>query len=90
MVCEELGCSRRTAETALEALFAVIKQTLCRGQTVKVSGFGSFVVERTRERRGRNPQTGRAMVIQARKALVFKPSPVLKHKVQNGAKTPLV
>jgi integration host factor subunit alpha len=59
-------------------LFESIKETLARGEPVKISGFGNFVVREKKARVGRNPQTGRDIEISARRVLTFKPSQVLK------------
>ncbi len=60
-----------------------VKETLSRGEPVKVSGFGNFVVREKKARVGRNPQTGRDIEISARRVLTFKPSQVLKDQL-NG------
>lgn len=62
----------------VESLLEIIKDTLADGETLKVSGFGSFVVKEKNDRRGRNPQTGEEITIEARRVLTFKPSAVLK------------
>jgi len=56
----------------------MIKDTLVGGENLKLSGFGSFTIRQKADRRGRNPQTGEALTIEARRILVFKPSHVLK------------
>ena len=61
----------------------MLKATLERGDNLKISGFGNFVVKKKSDRRGRNPQTGEEITITARRVLTFKPSPVLKFAI-NG------
>ena len=73
-----LGFSKKEAGDIVELLFETIKDTLGKGERVKVSGFGNFDVRSKRPRLGRNPQTGDAMQITARKVPKFKPSQVLK------------
>jgi len=51
------------------------------GENLKISGFGSFIVKQKANRRGRNPQTGEAITIEARRILTFKPGPVLKDQI---------
>ena len=51
------------------------------GEKVKISGFGNFVVNPKRSRKGRNPQTGQEIIILERRVLTFKPSPVLKRVI---------
>ena len=61
-----------------EKVLEIIKETLEKGEKIKISGFGNFVVRQKRARRGRNPQTGEEIEITARKVLTFKSSPILK------------
>ena len=67
----------------MEAVFSIIKSTLEAGETLKISGFGTFEVKQKADRRGRNPQTGEDIIIIARRVLTFKPSAVLKQSI-NG------
>ena len=60
---------------------------LARGQTVKLSSFGSFVVREKGQRIGRNPKTGVEVPIEPRRVMVFKPSNVLKARI-NGQDVP--
>ncbi len=77
------GLSRRDSAEIVDMLFEAVKETLSRGEPVKVSGFGNFVVREKKARVGRNPQTGRDIEISARRVLTFKPSQVLKDQL-NG------
>jgi integration host factor subunit alpha len=77
------GLSRRDAADVVDLLFEAIKETLARGEAVKVSGFGNFVVRDKKARVGRNPQTGRDIEISARRVLTFKPSQVLKDQLND-------
>lgn len=77
------GLSRRDAAEIVDLLFEAIKETLSRGEPVKISGFGNFVVNEKKARIGRNPQTGRKIEISARRVLTFKASQVLKDQL-NG------
>jgi integration host factor subunit alpha len=56
-----------------------MKETLGRGERIKISGFGNFVLRDKRPRQGRNPKTGDPMLITGRRVLSFKPSNILKH-----------
>jgi integration host factor subunit alpha len=79
-VYEKLGgFSKKESAEIVELVFETIKETLGRGEKIKISGFGNFVVRNKRERVGRNPQTGDEIKISARKVLTFKPSQVLKN-----------
>jgi integration host factor subunit alpha len=68
----------------LETILETIKKTLEMAETVKITGFGSFVVKKKNCRKGRNPQTGEPITITARKILTFKPSSVLKNGINQG------
>jgi integration host factor subunit alpha len=78
---EKDGFSKKEAAEVVEAIFEVIKRHLERGEKVKISGFGNFVVHTKRPRKGRNPQTGAEIVISGRRVLSFKPSQVLKKTI---------
>lgn len=77
------GLSKKDSAVMMESVFAIMKESLEAGETIKISGFGSFVVKQKEARRGRNPQTGEAITIEARKVLSFKPSNLLRDAV-NG------
>jgi integration host factor subunit alpha len=78
-----IGFSKQEAARTTELFFDIIKETLERGEKIKNSGFGNFVVRAKRSRRGRNPQTGDDITITPRKALTFKSSPLLKQALNN-------
>jgi integration host factor subunit alpha len=63
--------------------FNEIMDCLERGETVKLSSFGSFVVRQKRQRVGRNPKTGKEAPIPPRRVVVFKPSAVLKQRIKS-------
>jgi integration host factor subunit alpha len=65
----------------VEAVFSIMKNTLESGDNLKISGFGSFIVKQKSDRRGRNPQTGETITIEARRILTFKTSCVLKDRI---------
>ena len=82
-VYEKIGFSKKEASELVEMVFTQLKDTLCEGEKVKISGFGNFVVRHKKERIGRNPRTSEQMTISARRVLTFRPSQVLK-AVLNG------
>ena len=82
IICEKAGLARQESARIVDQLFELMKENLEKGEGIKISGFGNFVVREKRPRRGRNPQTGEEMMISARRVLTFKPSPVLR-KVLN-------
>ncbi len=81
LVYEQIGVSKREAARIVEMIFDVIKETLERGENVKISGFGSFNIQHKKPRRGRNPQTGEEITISARRVLSFKVSNVLREQL---------
>ena len=80
-VYKEGAFSKKEATDVVETIFKVIKDTLAKGEKVKISGFGNFSLRDKRTRMGRNPQTGEAMEIPARRVLTFRPSQVLKEDI---------
>jgi integration host factor subunit alpha len=82
-IYEKVGFSKKEASEIVESLFEIIKSRLEKGEKVKISGFGNFVVNEKRPRKGRNPQTGEQIVISGRRVLSFKPSQVLKKTIND-------
>ncbi len=82
-VYQKIGFSKKEASELVEMVFNELKDVLCEGEKIKISGFGNFVVREKKERIGRNPQTGDQIKISARRVLTFRPSQVLK-AVLNG------
>ncbi len=82
-VYEKVGFSKKEAADLVELVFESMKEELCKGGSIKISGFGKFRVRAKKSRMGRNPQTGDAMVISARKVLTFTPSRILRDGI-NG------
>src|SRR3954451_9348962 len=78
---EKVGFSKKEAADLVELVFDTLKGTLAKGQKIKISGFGNFVVREKRSRVGRNPQTGESIQISARRVLTFRPSQVLRADV---------
>lgn len=77
-IYEKIGFSKKESSDIVEMIFDTIKGTLEKGEKIKISGFGNFVVRDKRPRMGRNPQTGQEIMISARRVLTFRPSQVLK------------
>jgi integration host factor subunit alpha len=77
------GLTKDDAYAYLETILETIKKTLETAETVKITGFGSFIVKRKADRKGRNPQTGEPITITARKILTFKPSTVMKGAINH-------
>ncbi len=84
IVCEKCSFSRQESAEIVEHLFQILKETLERGEKVNISGFGNFFIREKRPRIGRNPQTGKKMMISGRRVLNFKPSTKLRKVVNQG------
>ncbi len=80
-VSEKNGITKKESINMVETVFSILKSTLENGEDIKISGFGKFEVKNKHERRGRNPQTGEDIIIEARRILSFKPSAILKQSV---------
>jgi integration host factor subunit alpha len=80
-VYQEVGLSRNESADLLETVLNEISGALGRGESVKISSFGSFSIRQKGQRIGRNPKTGEKVPILPRKVLVFRPSQVLKSRV---------
>ena len=77
-VREKFGMPKKECASIVECLFDIIKTDLNRGNDVMISGFGKWTVNAKKARKGRNPKTGKAMTITARKVVTFKASTVLR------------
>jgi integration host factor subunit alpha len=78
-MCEKVeGVTKKQAAEVVEAVFDTIKETLARGEKIKIAAFGNFDVRDKAARKGRNPQTGEPIEIAARRVLTFKVSQRLK------------
>jgi len=83
-VYQEVGLSRNESADLLESVLDMIADTLAKDETVKISSFGSFSVRQKGQRIGRNPKTGEEVPILPRKVLVFRPSQVLKARINEN------
>ncbi|MCF6302278.1 MAG: integration host factor subunit alpha [Devosiaceae bacterium] len=79
-----VGLSRTESADLVERVLEHMSDALVKGESVKLSSFGSFHVRSKKERIGRNPKTGEEVPILPRKVLVFKPSNVLKSKINKS------
>lgn len=80
-VYQEAGFSKKESAELVDLIFKVMKDTLSRGEKIKISGFGNFSIRDKATRMGRNPQTGDSMPISARRVLTFKPSQILRDDI---------
>ncbi|MFY9268358.1 MAG: integration host factor subunit alpha [Candidatus Manganitrophaceae bacterium] len=77
-VFEKMGVSKKESSDILEIILNSIKEVLRKGETVKIAGFGNFVVRQKRARKGRNPKTGEEIGITPRRVVTFRASQVFK------------
>src|SRR5512136_2645089 len=84
-IYEKVGFSKKEVSKIVESVFDIIRETLQHEDKITISGFGNFVIRKKKARRGRNPQTGDDIEITPRRILTFKPSPVLRARV-NGSR----
>ncbi|MCW5723524.1 MAG: integration host factor subunit alpha [Maricaulaceae bacterium] len=83
-VHREVGLTRQESADLVQSVLGMISDTLASGQSVKLSSFGSFMLRDKNGRVGRNPKTGVEVPIDPRRVLVFKPSQVLKDRIDKG------
>lgn len=84
-IADDCGFMKGEAEEIFEKMLNIMKAKLVAGEDVMISGFGKWSVKSKHARRGRNPKTGEPMVLDARKVVTWKYSPLLK-SAMNGAK----
>lgn len=82
-VYQEVGLSRNESADLVESVLGEISNALTEGEMVKISSFGSFLVRSKGQRIGRNPKTGEEVPILPRRVLVFRPSHVLKDRINS-------
>ena len=82
LLFEQIGLNKRESKDTIDAFFDLIAQSLVDGVDVKISGFGNFQIRTKAPRPGRNPRTGEAIPIEARRAVTFHASHKLKEQLQ--------
>lgn len=85
-VYNEVGLSRNESQQLVESILQHVSDSLVRGDTVKISSFGTFSVREKSARIGRNPKTGEEVPIHPRRVLSFRPSYLMKERVAAGNK----
>jgi len=80
-ISKEADLTKKDAEEALDAVLSNVKESLARGESVTLVGFGTFGVARRAARPGRNPQTGERIQIPAKNVVKFKPGKGLSERV---------
>ena len=82
LLFEQIGLNKRESKDMVDAFFDLVSATLVEGQDVKISGFGNFQIRTKAPRPGRNPRTGEAIPIKARRVVTFHASQKLKEQIQ--------
>ena len=88
LLFEQLGLNKRESKDMVDAFFDLITAQLVAGTDVKVSGFGNFQIRTKASRPGRNPRTGEAIAIEARRVVTFHASHKLIDQIQDDKATP--
>lgn len=83
-VVRNVGLPRNESQEMVERVLGEISQSLAGGEPVKLSSFGSFGIRQKGERIGRNPKTGQEVPITPRRVLVFRPSTIMKDRINSG------
>jgi integration host factor subunit alpha len=82
-IYNEIGLAKKGCMTAVDSLFEIMKEELAKGNPVNISGFGKWTVMNKHARKGRNFKTGKEMIIDARKMVTFKGSPVMRNTINS-------
>ena len=85
LLFEQIGLNKRESKDMIDAFFDLIAQSLVNGTDVKISSFGNFQIRIKAPRPGRNPRTGEAIPIEARRAVTFHASHKLKEQIQGDS-----
>ncbi len=80
---DQIGLNKRESKDMIDAFFDLIAKCLVEGQDVKITGFGNFQIRTKAPRPGRNPRTGEAIPIEARRVVTFHASQKLKEQIQD-------
>ncbi len=85
LLFEQIGLNKRESKDMVDAFFDLISNSLVDGDDVKITGFGNFQIRTKSPRPGRNPRTGEAIPIAARRVVTFHASQKLKEQIQTGS-----
>jgi len=87
-IVDEIGLNQREAKVLVDLFFADIKNSLEQAEVVKLSGFGNFILRDKASRPGRNPKTGEAALVTARRIVAFKPGNKFKKQIERSDQLP--
>ena len=88
LLFEQIGLNKRESKDMIDAFFVLVSDCLVEGSDVKISGFGNFQIRTKAPRPGRNPRTGEAIPIEARRVVTFHASHKLKDQIQQNMESP--
>jgi len=83
-VADDCGFLKGEAQEIVDRLLGIVKDKLIQGEEVMISGFGKWTVKSKQARKGRNPQTGEEMLLDARRVVTWSYSPLLKKAVNKS------
>ena len=83
-VYQKHDLTKAQATDAVETFLRIAKDCMIKGDDLLISGFGKFNVKKKNARRGRNPQTGQELILEARAVVTFKPSGILRERISAG------
>jgi integration host factor subunit alpha len=86
-VYKKIGFSKKEAMLFVDMVFNLMKSRMIEGDSLKISGFGTFIIRRKKPRKGRNPKTGEPMLLPGRLVATFRPSHILRSAI-NGEEVP--
>ena len=84
LLFDQIGLNKRESKDMIDAVFDLVSDSLVDGNDVKISGFGNFQIRTKAPRPGRNPRTGEAIPIEARRVVTFHASHKLKDQIQGN------
>ena len=87
LLFDQIGLNKRESKDMIDAFFDLVSHSLVEGEDVKISGFGNFQIRSKAPRPGRNPRTGEAIPILARRVVTFHASHKLKEQIQEDGGT---
>ena len=82
-ISKQINQSQSEAKDTIETLLEIMKSTLASGEDIMISGFGKFQVNEKAPRKGRNPATGKSMMLKKRRVVVFKCAGVLRDRINS-------
>ncbi len=87
VLSERIQLNKQDAKLLVEQFFETVRTELSQGVSIKLSGFGNFILRDKHERPGRNPKTGEQIPVTARRVVTFKPGLKLKAQIGEGVRS---